>query len=282
MVTFILVMALLPIGLFGLVFHLFPKPSPWHGIGATILGASAIYALSWGILRWEGLSPADVGLSRAHIVPGLLPVVTIYMGLNGLAALLGWLTSGNLSPALAGETSGLVWIATAVEQWLFVGPAEELGARAYLQNKIVSLLDPRQSRWRKGVGILGASLLFGLWHIPQRLWVQGMPPSQAIVSAVSVVPVALLFGLLYDTTRNVVLCGLLHGTLNHQPFFFTELEGPAWLGPVTTLTGLALIGTIVWAYRRWATSHRQADFRPLIASSDAIVPEPTRRLDSGR
>jgi membrane protease YdiL (CAAX protease family) len=201
LVVFVFVMGLLPVGLFGLVGRLFPERGPWVGIGATVLGASAIYALSWGVLRWEGLCPAEVGLSRAHALPGLLPVAGIWAGVNALAAVIGWMTSGTLSPGLLGETSGLLWIATAVEQWLFVGPAEELGARAYLQNKLVALLGGGHKRRRKAVGIVTAAALFALWHIPQRLWVQAMPPSQAVLSAVGVIPIALLFGLLYEVTR---------------------------------------------------------------------------------
>ncbi|MFQ6059568.1 MAG: type II CAAX prenyl endopeptidase Rce1 family protein [Anaerolineae bacterium] len=261
--VFVLVMALLPIGLFGPVGRLFPERSPWVGVGATVLGASAIYALSWGILRWEGLRPANLGLSWAHALPGLLPVVGIWAGVNALAAVIGWMTSGTLSPGLLGETSGLLWIATAVEQWLFVGPAEELGARAYLQNKLVALVGGGHSRWRKAAGIVAAAALFALWHIPQRLWVQEMPPSQAVLSAMGVIPIALLFGLLYEVTRNAAFCGLLHGTLNHQPFFFAGLEGPGWLSLATTLSGLALIAAAIWLYRRWATAQRPADFWPV-------------------
>ncbi len=265
LVVFVLIMALLPIGLFGLVGRLFPEQSPWVGVGATVLGASAIYALSWGILRWEGLRPSDVGVSRPHALPDLLPVVGIWAVVNGLAAVLGWASSGSPSLGLPGKASGVLWIAMAVEQWLFVGPAEELGVRAYLQNKLVTLADSKGSRWRKAVGITAAALLFALWHIPQRLWVQEMPPSQAVLSAVSVIPIALLFGLLYEVTRNVLLGGFLHGTLNHQPFFFAGSETPAWMSLVTTLSGLALIGAAVWLYRRWATVHRPTDFRSVAA-----------------
>jgi hypothetical protein len=42
LMVFILVMALLPIGLFSLVGWLFPERNPWVGVGATVLGASVI------------------------------------------------------------------------------------------------------------------------------------------------------------------------------------------------------------------------------------------------
>ena len=261
LVVFVLVMTLLPIGLFGL---LFPERSPWVGVSATVLGASAIYALTWGVLRWEGLRPADVGLSSAHVIPGLLPVAGFWAGVNALAAVLGWTAPGSLSAGLVGETSGLLWVATAVEQWLFVGPAEELGARAYLQNKLIALLSGGRNRWRKAVGIAVAALIFALWHIPQRLWRQGLSPFQAVLSALGVLPAALLGALFYEVTRNVVFVGLWHGTVNHEPFFFAQYD-ERWVRPVMVLSALVLIGVAVWMYRRWATVQRPMDFRPVAA-----------------
>lgn len=266
LVVFILLMALLPIGLFTLVGWLFPEGNPWVGVGTTVLGASVIYGLSWGVLHWDGLRPADVGLSRSHVLPGLLPVVGLWVGLNGLAAILTWVVSGGFSFQLSADTNWPLWIATAVEQWFFVGPAEELGARAYLQNKLIALLGGGRSRQRKAVGTVLAALLFALWHIPQRLWTRGLAPSQAVLSALGVLPAAFLDALLYEVTRNVIFVGFWHGTDNHEPFFFPQYEKPQWVQPVMILSGLVLLGIGVWLYRRWAIRHRPMDFRPVVVT----------------
>jgi membrane protease YdiL (CAAX protease family) len=165
---------------------------------------------------------------------------------------------------LAVETTWPLWIATAVSQWFFVGPAEELGARAYLQSKVIALLGGGRSRWRKAAGILLAAVLFGLWHIPQRIFVQGMTFPQVLPDVVSLIIFALIFGLLYEWTRNVVLCGLLHGMLNYEPHFFPfeDPVGMEWLSPMISLTALASIVLAIWLYRRWAVAHRPGGFWP--------------------
>lgn len=268
LVTFVVVMTLLPIGAFGLVHGLIAglpsEAGSWVSIGMTILGASVIYLLSWGMLRWERLGSADVGFSRAHVFPGLVAVATPWALMNGLAAAIGWAVLGYVPFGLAVETTWPLWIATAVSQWFFVGPAEELGARAYLQSKVVALLGGGRSRWRKVGGILLAAVVFGLWHIPQRIFVQGMTVPQVLQDIVSLVIFALILGLLYEWTRNVVLCGLLHGMLNYEPHFFPFQDpvGMEWLSPMISLTALASIILAIWLYRRWAVAYRPGDFRP--------------------
>ncbi|KTG27437.1 hypothetical protein AUR66_14200 [Haloferax profundi] len=69
---------------------------------------------------------------------------------------------------------------------------------------------------------------------------------------------ALLFAVIYELTRNIVLTGVLHGTFNFQPILVFR-EGGAAVSEVM-LAVLPLIVVAVWAYRRWAKGARRDDF----------------------
>ncbi|WEL26828.1 hypothetical protein HBNXHx_2093 [Haloferax volcanii] len=71
---------------------------------------------------------------------------------------------------------------------------------------------------------------------------------------------ALLLGVIYELTRNLVLVGLFHGTFDLNPLFVVSETG----APVEDLTLLVLPVALVvfWGYRRWAKTQRPTDFKP--------------------
>lgn len=227
----------------------------------SVMSASfaVIAAIGWVALRSEGLRTPDVGLSLKHVLPGALPVVFIYAFMNVVAASYLLLSGESVGVAVPeGYPSLGVFIGVGLAQLLFVGTAEEFAYRAYLQNKLIALLDGGGNRVRKYGAILLGILLFTVIHIPQRTLIERITsPLEIAQSLVMVVILGVILGLLYEYTRNVVFVSVLHGTLNWQPVF---VEGAP--NDLALFVSLPVFLVIVWYYRRWARSARPGDFRP--------------------
>jgi membrane protease YdiL (CAAX protease family) len=152
-----------------------------------------------------------------------------------------------------------------VEQLLIVGLVEEFVWRGYLQTKLRDWSAARglPTGTARATGVGAAAALFALWHVPQRLLVQGMDPGSTAASVLLLVGVGIGFGLLYEATHSVLFVALLHGSWNVEPFVFageTAGAAPAWVGPVVVY-GVPLVVTlaIVVAYRRWVTEGADVD-----------------------
>ncbi|WP_191965849.1 MULTISPECIES: CPBP family intramembrane glutamic endopeptidase [Haloferax] len=229
--------------------------SPLETVLYFALGYGLIGFVAWRALRREGLRPSNVGLSLQNVVPGVVLVAAIW----AVATLLGALAvGGDVEGGIPAGLTAAKWLSLVVAQLIFVGPIEEFAFRGYFQNKFVALFDGGTDRTRKVVSILVATVIFALWHIPQRLVVQGLSLPDLVPSLAALVAFGLLFGVIYELTRNVVFTGVLHGTFNFQPILVLGDSGE----PVTEvmLFVLPLIVVAVWGYRRWATGARQDDF----------------------
>lgn len=262
LISFVIVMSLFFIGLFTIASWFFPEGKDWVSCYFTILSACAIYVISWWFLRLEGLRLLDVGLSWSSMPPAVLAIAGFWVVINGLSTVLVWLITGNLAVGMFQVVTWPLWGIKAVEQWLFVGPAEELAIRAYMQNKFVALLDGERSYLLKIDCIILTSMFFAAWHIPRLLFV-GITSLNALFNIISLFCIGLFLGLLYDVTRNVVFVGLLHGTVNFQPLFIPFPEEVERFRHAIMLSGLIMILAEAALYRRWARTHRERDFRPV-------------------
>ncbi len=232
---------------------------------AVMAGAFAVAgAIAWLVLRWEGLSTADVGLDRKHLLPGVGLVVLFWVAIYVVGALSVFLTTGDVRFGLPEQWESLaLFLAVGIAQLAFVGIVEEFAFRAYLQNKLIALLNGGHDRVRKAVAILLGVFLFTVWHVPQRVIIAELTSPVAIVqSLVMVVILGLALGLLYEYTRNVVFVGVLHGTFNWQPQ--VVVDAPM---DIPFFVGLAVLLVAVWYYRRWAGGIRPADFQPQIQAT---------------
>ena len=91
--------------------------------------------------------------------------------------------------------------------YLAVGLGEELMFRGFLQL--------RCSIWLGQIkGLILASTIMALIHIPQRVFAVGLDPLQALVSAVSLIPFSLLMGFFMLRTRNILGPSILHTIAN--------------------------------------------------------------------
>ncbi len=87
--------------------------------------------------------------------------------------------------------------------FLAVGLGEELLFRGFLQLRFVAWLGELK-------GLIVASLVMAFIHLPQRLFVAGMDPLQAMISATLLIPVSLLLGFVMLRTQNVLGPTVLH------------------------------------------------------------------------
>jgi len=91
--------------------------------------------------------------------------------------------------------------------FLAVGFGEELMFRGFLQL--------RCSIWLGEIkGLILASTIMALVHIPQRIFAVGLEPLSALVSAVSLMPISLLFGFFMLRTRNILGPAVLHTVID--------------------------------------------------------------------
>jgi membrane protease YdiL (CAAX protease family) len=223
--------------------------------------------VGYGMLRLEGIRARDIGFSWPHARSGTVWFVAIIIALNVLLLLVAVVTGGQLSWSYTDLTPVLI-IVYALINWVFVGIAEELVARAYMQNKLIALLGGGQRRFSKGLAIVVAAVLFALWHVPQRLLVAELDVSQIPLNLLLLLVAGLVFGVLYESTRNVVFVGLLHGAYNFAPVVANVRYATEGSADIQFLLLLAVAGPViigVWGYYRWAHDHRTSDFRPPVA-----------------
>lgn len=252
---FLLAAALLPVVTLAGVLPVLTGPlgletTPWLGVGVTMLGASLLLGLALAALRAEGVGLDAVGLTPPLARRGVLWFASVVFTVNLLLLVLGTTVADSWAFALAGVPP-MLYVGLAVSQWVFVGLAEELAGRAYLQNKLIALFGGERDLPRRAGAILVMAVLFALWHVPQRLVVAGRTLAELPGSLLPLVGFALLLGVLYELTRNVVLVALVHGALNLPPIFLSVYGSETWQS-VVLLAAIALPALLgVYAYRRW-------------------------------
>lgn len=221
---------------------------------AAVLAYLAVYAvafLGWGMGALRGAVPAGQGQELAvlavklvvHVVgPALLLVALgarLWPLVGGAAAargfwptlaVLGLILLGLLSvvspslkqiTALHPPVQDLLWAAPLAFVWLALeaGLCEEFLFRAVLQTRLTAVL-----RSEVGAVVIGA-LVFALCHVPG-LYLRGAPgvdgystdPVQVMAFTVATLsPIALMFGLIWARTRNLLLVVLLHACVDVLP-----------------------------------------------------------------
>ena len=218
--------------------------------------------LAWVVLRWEGVRPAAVGVERRHLLPGVALVAGIWLGAHLLTVVSRVVAGAGVDVALGipPAVAPADWYTSLVAQLVVVGVVEEFAFRGYFQNKFVALFGGGEDRRRAVAGILTATALFALWHVPQRVVVQGASVESLPPMLLALGLYGLFFGVTYELTRNVVLTGVLHGTFNFQPILLAGAGGRPDLTVTAFVLPLALLA--IWGYRRWATRAHPEDFEP--------------------
>jgi membrane protease YdiL (CAAX protease family) len=141
------------------------------------------------------------------------------------------------------------------EALLFAALVEEVAFRGYLQSKMIAVL-PSTTRFRGAFGVVVASVLFVIAHVP-RVLTSGVPGTQALATYGALLLFSgLSFGLLYEYTQNLYVPILVHaagnmpGTIGIVFFDTSALQGGAFAAYVVLY--LVLVVTLVAVYRRVA------------------------------
>jgi len=91
--------------------------------------------------------------------------------------------------------------------FLAVGVGEELMFRGFLQIRCTLWLGEIR-------GLILASVIMAFVHLPQRIFVAGLSPLPALVSAASLLPFSFLMGLMMLRTNNILGSSILHTVVN--------------------------------------------------------------------
>lgn len=85
---------------------------------------------------------------------------------------------------------------------IFTALGEEILFRGYLQNRLIKWLGDKK-------GLIITALVFSFFHIFQRI-LTGMSFTNAIISVIAILPVALFYGYLFLKCKNVIASTIFH------------------------------------------------------------------------
>lgn len=230
---------------------------PWVGPLAGLAKFGLLAALALALLRVEGVRPTDLGLSRSLLKPAVVTVAGVWLALNVLAA---GLASATGNPWGLGVLVDLPvrWagipaprVTSLVFGFLAVALVEEFVFRGYLQTKVVSMLGDG-SRFRVGLGVVTAGLVFGAMHAPGAI-VAGASPRGVLGTVLFLSLSGVAFGVLYELTHNVYLVALLHVLGNNWPLVgdLWALSGAALVAALVGVATIYAAGTVAYRYWMW-------------------------------
>lgn len=205
------------------------------------------------VLRVEGVPLVDLGLRKADAETALVAVLGFLVALNVIVA--GWVSlSGRplsfgvyVLYARLFDHGPLAMAVGAGSAYLVVGPVEEFAVRGYLQNKLIALVGGVTERFGAALGIGLTAVLFAVIHLPDLVFQEGVGLGSAIGSLLLLSITALVFGAIYEWTRNLYLVAMLHGIGDYWLLVVDPGAWPNW-GIVILLYGLLVLG-----YRQWVT-----------------------------
>lgn len=236
--------------------------SIWVRNLSVTIGGLGLFLISFWAINAENLRVSQLGLSISDAFDALPFFVIIILGINLLPYSLTLLTDATAEISYGGYNSLGKWIGRAATIWIFVGLAEELAFRGYLQNKIIDLMD-FDSRKGSLLGLIMSSIFFSLIHIPQRIYVQDMNAGMIIQSLLLLIVIGTVFGLIYLLTDNLVFTGLLHGAWDVKPFFMSIFlpENASTLINITILASIFLpVIAGISGYYLWSNDTMELSF----------------------
>ncbi|WP_433631673.1 lysostaphin resistance A-like protein [Halomicrococcus sp. NG-SE-24] len=229
-----------------------PEPSV---VSERILGMASStvqIGIALLVLRYEGVRLRDLGLSPQLLAPAMVAVGGVVLVLNGVVAGLTILGGTEVSVGVQSvppNYSSFEIAVSGVYFYLFVGPAEELVFRGYLQNKLTALFEGGNDRTRRALGVVTAAVTFSLLHVPVIVLVGGVQLREMSGILLMLIFSGITFGTVYELTRNLYLVAFLHGIGDLWPLF-VDPGSSAWPNWGVIFACYALL---VLLYRQWAT-----------------------------
>ncbi len=176
------------------------------------------FALLWGFLAWRALArdaiaPQTIGLTVSKIPQTVIVLAAgwvVWAGVWALLALPQVRASGQDISLFIGAPADIL------QQWLFVGVAEELLFRGYLLTRLQCVFSRFTQTWKDWLAVLASGLIFATAHVPVKLSVLGGQGAWFVVlpELMEIFLIGLFFAYFFLRTRNVVLTGLIHGGWN--------------------------------------------------------------------
>jgi len=229
-----------------------PDPGVLAERALGVVSSTVQIAAGIALLRVEDASLQDVGLDSRLLAPAVVAVGVVVLALNAAVAALVVLGGHDLVLGLAAVPEPLSTVeaaASALHYWAFVGVAEELLFRGYLQNKLVAQFGGRESPLARWSGVLAAAVAFALMHLPAIFIFGDGDLGGAIGLLVLLVLSGVTFGVVYELTRNLWLVAVLHGIGDFWPLVVDPTAVGGW--PNWALIAVAYAALVV-AYRQWS------------------------------
>ena len=203
-------------------------------IGSLVTLAIALFAIRNDTVNLEEIGWTTKGLQQASKV--------IAIGWAIWAVLI---ISVNFKMGYPFSENFEVPLKTILQQWLFVGIAEEMLFRGYILTKLVQFFLKVSKIWSGVIGAIISSIIFATFHIPQRIFVHGMQltPDEIMGQMLPLFLVGMLLAWMFLRSQNMLLVGLFHGGMNAPP---VGREGD--LAPI--LLFLVLIEAVYWIKRK--------------------------------
>lgn len=202
LLTVIIVSLVYPAALY-VVISTLAVTSPTARYALTVFSAAVLLGLALWAMNRDGISRESVGWTKARVQQalGYMVVAWVVLGAaHGVAV-------GSL------RIGAHVTVPALIQQWLFVGMAEEMLYRGYLLQRLQREFSHWAARKARIGAVVVSSLLFAAMHIPVRLFNQ-FSVGALLVSLLWLFVLGIAFSVLYLRTGNVVFTGLAHGSWN--------------------------------------------------------------------
>lgn len=99
---------------------------------------------------------------------------------------------------------------------LVIALSEEFLYRGYLQTRLAAY-------YGENLGLLYATIIFAVMHIPQYMVDNNYGIGNALVQCISLLPISFVYGYLYKKTQNLTSCVMLHTFCNWIIFAINQL-----------------------------------------------------------
>jgi membrane protease YdiL (CAAX protease family) len=225
-------------------------PSQGNGVALyleTIISNILLGGMVFWAIKRDRISREQLGFSYGKLREALIMFIIAWVVILAIAILIILTAAENKNVASYFNSP---W--DILEQWLFVGMAEELFFRGYVLTRLLHSF--RHLTKSRGIcaAVVCSSVLFAVWHIPNFLYRQShgtLDPGIGVLllSLGYVFICGLLFSYIFLRTRNIIFCGLFHGSGNAP--LVTNMTGD-WKLIIPSLVFIAVIETAQLIKRR--------------------------------
>ena len=172
------------------------------GVAALVFGwtfyASFFFVPLFAVLRVKHQRLGSIGITGKNLKFSLI---------TGAALSALWLAIGfSVSP----HSLAQVFTASSFYSLFYytaIGFGEELLFRGYLQHRCSAWLGATE-------GLIVSSIIMAFAHVPQRIFVVGLSPTEAVMGSAFLTPLSIFLGLIFLRTQNVIGPSVFHTILD--------------------------------------------------------------------